>query len=53
MSLWNDDLTAEEIRAIHWCYDNLTGFTSVNYDDFVCAVEQKEAELLGMDGGKA
>lgn len=40
-------MTLEGIKAIHWVYDNCLGFDYSNFDDFRCAVSQKEAELLG------
>lgn len=46
-------MTSERTQAIYWCYDNLPGFNHENFEDFRCAIDQKEAELLGLDGGKA
>lgn len=39
-------MISERIRAVHWAYDNLEWFTYENYDDFVCAVDQRVAQLM-------
>jgi len=46
------DVTFERIKAVHWCFYHLTGFSYLNYDDFKCAIDQREAELLGLTNKK-
>lgn len=40
-------MSLERIRAVHWVFDHVLGFTYKNWDDFKCAVDQKEASLMG------
>ena len=37
-------MSVERIRALHWVYDHVV---IDHIDDFVCAVDQKEAALCG------